>query len=90
MTPRAAVDAGVVAWIRNRLVEMAWCWLRFRAGSAMTRWPDERSQGTGPNRRSRCIATVAARGLVIALWRYLKDGVLPMKPVQTGLKPDGG
>ena len=34
--------------------------------------------GRGPNRRARRIAIVAvARRLAIALWRYLKDGVVP-------------
>jgi transposase len=33
---------------------------------------------SAPNRRARRIAIVAvARRLVIALWRYLKDGVIP-------------
>jgi hypothetical protein len=36
------------------------------------------TKAAGPNRRARRIAIVAvARRLVIALWRYLKDGVIP-------------
>jgi transposase len=72
--------------VRALLVEIAWCWLRFQPDSALTRWFNERTQSTGPNRRARRIAIVAvARRLAIALWRYLKDGVLPegaqLKPV---------
>ncbi|MGF6641374.1 IS110 family transposase [Paraburkholderia sp. MM6662-R1] len=72
--------------VRALLIEMAWCWLRYQPGSAMTRWFNQRTQGTGPNRRARRIAIVAvARRLAIALWRYLKDGVIPegaqLKPV---------
>ncbi|MGF6810856.1 transposase [Paraburkholderia sp. Clong3] len=64
--------------VRALLVEMAWCWLRYQPDSALTRWFNERTQGTGPNRRARRIAIVAVvRRLAIALWRYLKDGVIP-------------
>src|SRR6202051_1406916 len=71
---------------RALLVEMAWTWLRYQPGSALTQWFNQRTQGTGPNRRARRIAIVAvARRLAIALWRYLKDGVIPegaeLKPV---------
>lgn len=64
--------------VRALLVEMAWMWLRYQPESALTRWFDKRTQGSGPNKRARRIAIVAvARRLVIALWRYLKDGVIP-------------
>jgi len=72
--------------VRALLVEMAWTWLRYQPASALAQWFNQHTQGTGPNRRARRIAIVAvARRLVIALWRYLKDGVIPegaqMKPV---------
>ncbi|WP_454751875.1 IS110 family transposase [Cupriavidus necator] len=64
--------------VRALLVEMAWTWLRYQPGSALTQWFNQRTQGTGPNRRARRIAIVAvARRLTIALWRYLNDGVIP-------------
>ncbi|MCX5544148.1 IS110 family transposase [Paraburkholderia sp. CNPSo 3076] len=64
--------------VRALLIEMAWTWLRYQPGSALTQWFNQRTQGTGPNRRARRIAIVAvARRLAIALWRYLKDGVIP-------------
>lgn len=64
--------------VRALLVEMAWDWLRYQPDSALTQWFNRRTQGTGPNRRARRIAIVAvARRLAIALWRYLKDGVIP-------------
>jgi len=64
--------------VRALLIEMAWIWLRYQPGSALAKWFDQRTQGTGPNRRARRIAIVAvARRLAIALWRYLKDGVIP-------------
>ncbi len=64
--------------VRALLLEIAWCWLRYQPDSALTHWFNRRTQGTGPNRRARRIAIVAvARRLAIALWRYLKDGVIP-------------
>ncbi|MGF6852816.1 IS110 family transposase [Paraburkholderia sp. CI3] len=64
--------------VRALLIEMAWCWIRYQPGSALTQWFNQRTQGTGPNRRVRRIAIVAvARRLAIALWRYLQDGVIP-------------
>ncbi|MGF6260869.1 IS110 family transposase [Paraburkholderia youngii] len=64
--------------VRALLVEMAWEWIRYQPDSALTQWFNQRTQGTGPNRRARRIAIVAvARRLAIALWHYLKDGVIP-------------
>lgn len=64
--------------VRALLIEMAWMWLRHQPHSALARWFAQRTQGTGANKRSRRISIVAvARRLVIALWRYLKDGVIP-------------
>lgn len=64
--------------VRTQLIEMAWCWLRYQPSSALAQWFNKRTQGTEANRRARRIAIVAlARRLVIALWRYLKDGVIP-------------
>jgi len=64
--------------VRALLIEIAWNWLRYQPNSALTKWFNQRTQGTGPNRRARRIAIVAvARRLTIALWRYLRDGELP-------------
>lgn len=64
--------------VRALLTELAWSWLRYQPDSALTRWFYQRTQGTRLNRRSRRIAIVAvARRLAIALWRYLKDGLIP-------------
>ncbi len=64
--------------VRALLIEMAWLWLRYQPDSGLAHWFAQRTQGCGPNKRGRRIAIVAvARRLVIALWRYLKDGVVP-------------
>lgn len=66
--------------VRALLIEMAWLWLRYQPGSALTQWFERRTHGG--NKRGKRIAIVAvARKLVIALWRYLKDGVIPQGAV---------
>jgi len=66
-------------------------WIRYQPNSALTQWFNQRTQGTGPNRRARRIAIVAvARRLAIALWRYLKDGVIPGVAGGVKVRLDGG
>jgi transposase len=70
------------ARLRTVMVELAWLWQRYQPGSAQVRWFRERS-GTG--RRVRKVMVVAlARKLLIALWRFATQGVVPegavMKP----------
>jgi len=62
--------------VRALAIEMAWMWLRYQPDSALARWFAQRTGGA--NKRGKRIAIVAvARRLVISLWRYLKDGVVP-------------
>lgn len=64
--------------VRALLIEMAWMWLRYQPESALACWFAKRTQVGGANKRGKRIAIVAvARKLVIGLWRYLKDGVIP-------------
>lgn len=64
--------------VRALLIEMAWMWLRYQPDSAIARWFAQRTAAQATNKRGKRIAIVAvARRLVIALWRYLKDGLLP-------------
>ncbi|SOE91931.1 transposase [Burkholderia sp. D7] len=72
--------------VRWLMVELAWSWLRFQPGSAMSTWFNQRFGSTG--KRSRRIGIVAlARRLAIALWRYLEHGEIPagarLKPAAT-------
>lgn len=63
--------------VRALLIEMAWFWLRYQPGSALAGWFARRTQG-GSSKRAKRIAIVAvARKLAIALWRFVKDGVIP-------------
>jgi transposase len=62
--------------VRRLMVQLAWGWLRYQPDSALSRWYQRRFGGGGP--RMRRIGIVAlARKLLIALWRYGADGVLP-------------
>ena len=62
--------------IRTLSVESAWCWLRFQPQSKLSRWFNKRfAQGGSRMRRIGIVAV--ARKLLIALWRYLKDGRVP-------------
>jgi transposase len=64
--------------VRALLIEMAWFWLRYQPDSALSKWFVQRTGGVGQNKRGKRIAIVAvARRLAIALWRYLKEGVIP-------------
>lgn len=62
--------------VRGLIVELAWMWLRWQPHSALSQWYDRRF--ASGNKRTRKIGIVAlARKLLIALWRYVKDGKLP-------------
>jgi transposase len=56
-------------------IQLAWNWVRWQPGSALTRWYQA---NFGKGKRARRIGIVAvARKLVIALWRYVTLGVVP-------------
>jgi transposase len=62
--------------VRSLLIEMAWFWLRYQPDSEISQWFARRTSGAG--KRGKRIAIVAvARRLAIAVWRYLREGVVP-------------
>ena len=62
--------------VRRVMIELAWLWLRWQPNSALSQWYQRRFGHAGP--RARRIGIVAlARKLLIALWRYVEDGVIP-------------
>jgi transposase len=66
--------------IRALAIEIAWGWLRYQPTSALAQWYQRRFGAGGP--RLRKIGIVAlARKLLVALWRFLRTGVLPEKAV---------
>lgn len=64
------------------MVELSWLWLRHQPHSALSQWFDRRFAEGG--KRMRRIGIVAmARKLLIALWRYVEQGVIPEGAVLT-------
>jgi transposase len=62
--------------VRKTMVELAWTWLQWQPDSALSRWFQQRVKGA--NARGKRILIVAlARKLLVALWRYVTDGVVP-------------
>ena len=62
--------------LRRVAIQVAWGWVRWQPDSALTQWFMRRFAEAGG--RSRRIGIVAvARKLVIALWRFVEQGVLP-------------
>lgn len=61
--------------VRALSIELAWAWLRYQPDSALSQWFHRRF---GQHGRARRIGIVAvARKLLIALWRYADQEVLP-------------
>ena len=62
--------------LRRTMIELAWFWLRHQPGSALSRWFQARVGG-GKGRIRRVALVALARKLLIALWRYVTQGVIP-------------
>jgi transposase len=62
--------------VRRVAVEIAWAWLRYQPGSALTHWYHQRF-GTGGAVTRRIGIVALARRVIIALWRYVEYGIVP-------------
>ncbi len=62
--------------LRRISIEMAWLWVRWQPDSALTRWFNRRFAHGGKRMRRIGIVGVA-RKLLIALWKYLEQGIIP-------------
>jgi transposase len=71
--------------VRTMMVEIAWGWLRHQPMSKLSRWFEERF-GHGKGRMRRVGIVALARRLLIALWQFVENGVVPdgalLKPMQ--------
>lgn len=68
--------------IRRLMVELSWMWLRHQPESELSQWYERRYAHGG--KRMRRIGIVAmARKLLISLWRYHQDGVVPAGAVMS-------
>jgi transposase len=54
----------------------AWTWLRWQSDSALSVWFRARVGAMG-GRIKKIMIVALARKLLVALWRYVKDGVIP-------------
>jgi transposase len=62
--------------LRKTMIQLAWLWIRNQPGSALSRWFHERVGGKrGKIRRITIVAV--ARKLLVALWRYVRQGLVP-------------
>ncbi len=62
--------------LRTTMIELAWMWVRYQPGSALTQWFHDRI-GTERGRVKRITIVALARKLLIALWRYVNHGEVP-------------
>src|SRR5436190_19695999 len=61
---------------RSMMIELAWTWLRYQPGSALSIGFRERV-GNLKGRPRRIAIVAMARKLLVALWRYLQTGLVP-------------
>jgi transposase len=62
--------------LRKQMIELAWMWVRYQPGSALSCWFHHRV-GSQRGRIRRITIVALARKLLIALWRYLTNGLIP-------------
>jgi transposase len=67
---------GGIPGVRRVAVELAWAWLRYQPQSALSQWYQRRFGSGGPGTRQIGIVALARRVLV-ALWRYVDQGIVP-------------
>src|ERR1700704_1180833 len=65
---------------RETAIEIAWLWLSHQPDSELSRWFRERV-GDIKGRIRRIAIVAMTRKLMVALWRYLKTGVVPVDAV---------
>jgi transposase len=66
--------------LRRAMIELAWFWVRHQPGSVLSRWFTERV-GAARGRVRRIAIVALARKLLVALWRYVTQGVVPQGAV---------
>ncbi len=64
------------ARVRAAMIELAWLWTRWQQDSALSIWFRARL-GLAKGRIKKIMIVALARKLLVALWRYVEDGVVP-------------
>jgi transposase len=62
--------------LRAAMIELAWMWLRWQPDAVLSVWFRARV-GQSAGRIKKIMIVALARKLIVALWRYVKDGVIP-------------
>jgi len=75
------------ARVRKIMGQLAWLWLRNQPDSALSAWYRDRVRD-GRGRIKRIAITALARKLLVALWRFVTQGLVPtgavLKPIKAG------
>jgi transposase len=62
--------------LRRTMIQLAWLWIRYQPDSAISRWFTARV-ATARGRVRRIAIVAVARKLLVALWRFVTQGVVP-------------
>jgi transposase len=65
------------ARLRHTMIELAWGWLQHQPHSQLSSWFHRRLGPTPDRKRKKTLITALARKLLIALWRFETQGVVP-------------
>jgi transposase len=57
------------------MIQLAWRFLMFQKNSALAQWFRQRTENAPRTRKTMIVAL--ARKLLIALWRFVREGVVP-------------
>jgi transposase len=72
------------ARVRRGMIQLAWRFLMFQKRSALAQWYRARTENARGSRKTMIVAL--ARKLLISLWRFVRDGVVPegvvLRPAQ--------
>jgi transposase len=72
------------ARVRRGMIQLAWRFLIFQKESALAKWFRSRTENALRTRKTMIVAL--ARKLIIALWQFVRDGVVPegvtLRPAQ--------
>lgn len=63
--------------VRTTMIELAWGWVRWQPNSALTHWFIDRYVRGGTSRSKRKGIVALARKLLVALWKYLEQDLVP-------------
>ena len=63
--------------VRTTMIELAWGWVRWQPASALTHWFVERYVRGGTSRSKRKGIVALARKLLVALWKYVEQDLVP-------------